>query len=91
YLVPGLTHPITPLLSLNLQVIASLDFGDPSAFLTFSLEYSLSENCYLSGGLYKSVGKGPSAESPFAIATPLLGSEFGSYADLLYFSFRTYF
>jgi hypothetical protein len=91
YLVPGVIHPITPLLSLNLQSIINLDPDDPSAYFTMQLEYSISNNSYLAGGLYKSAGKGPSGQLWPPFHSPGLRSEFGSYADLIFFSFRTYF
>ena len=57
YLIPGLTHQITPLLTGN--VMALVNLGDPSASIVPSLEYNVATDIYLSAGAYIGVGEEP--------------------------------
>ena len=91
YLIPGVTRPITPLLTATVQVITNINLENPSAYLTVTMEYSICDNSYLSWGVYKGAGKGPYPDDDNMFAAPLIGSEFGSYAGRFYFSYRTYF
>lgn len=91
YFIPGVQHQITPLLSVTLESLINVDYSHPSAYLTCLLEYNLTQNSYLSGGIYKSAGKGPEALLLNGTFAPQPQSEFGSYPDLVYFSYRLYF
>ncbi len=81
YLSLGGSYQITPLLPFTGLVIANL--GDLSFVLAPSLELNLSQNVYLAGGAYLGLGRRPEPD--------LLHSEFGSYPDMAYASFRIYF
>jgi hypothetical protein len=92
YVSLGSTYQITPLLPFTGLVIA--DLGDLSLVFAPSVEYNISQNIYLAGGAYIGVGKRPEIldGSPSPRQPPdLLHSEFGSYPDMLYASFRVYF
>ena len=91
YLIPGTSFQITPLMTLLGQAMVNLT--DPSALLVASLDYNISEDIYLEFGAYLGIGESPDLYvAPFA-GTSLLAfnSEFGSYADMYYTSFRIYF
>jgi hypothetical protein len=81
YLIPGVTYQITPLISLNSQVLINL--LDPSAFLSPGLEYNIAQNVYVSIGALVGIGS----------ASPgiTFRSEFGEYPEVYYSSFRIYF
>lgn len=81
YLAPGLTVEISPLLSANAAALINID--DSSALLAPSLTYSVSDNATASIGAYVGTGDVPEAEVP--------RSEFGSYPDTWYLSFKYYF
>lgn len=90
YLIPSVTHQITPLVNGNLSMLINL--GDPSISITPNLEYNIAPNIYVSAGAYIGLGERPNniteiIESPEKI----FRSEFGSYPDLYYSSFRIYF
>ena len=90
YLVPGMTYQLTPLITLSVEALFNI--GDQSLFMAPQLEYNIAENIYISGGAFISIGKKPEykiAESSFPIL--LFRSEFGSYPDLYFTSFRIYF
>ena len=82
YLTPGITHQLTPLVTTSAEALWNL--SDLSTYIALSVEYNLAENVYLSGGGYLGFGSGP--ENEFR-----LESEFGSYPDTFYGSFRYYF
>jgi len=82
YVTPGIGREITPLLMASFQVLTNL--SDFSMYLTPGAEYNLAENVYLSGGAFIGVGKGPQSVLE-------MESEFGSYPDIFYTSFRYYF
>ncbi len=86
YLSGGLSRDLTPLLKLNAEALVNLTDG--SLYAVPTLEYSLSQNVYLSGGVYLGIGAGPKTvpDRPAPIE-----SEFGSYPDLYYLSVRYYF
>jgi hypothetical protein len=90
YLVPGISYQITPLITFSGEALINLT--DPSIFLMPQFEYNIAENIYLSAGAYFGVGKGPkSLSSQYSDPASLLRSEFGSYPDLYFTSFRVYF
>ncbi len=89
YVIPGINYQITPLLNLTLQALYNVD--DESVFFTPSIEYSFSQNVYIGGGAYFGVGENPGLGGFGDNTFPLLNSEFGSYPDFIYSSFRIYF
>lgn len=92
YLSVGSTYQITPLLPFTGLVIANL--GDPSFVVAPSVEYNISQDIYLGAGAYAGVGRRPEIVGIPPAPNPqpnLLHSEFGSYPDLVYVSFRVYF
>jgi len=82
YLIPGVTYQITPLISLNSQILINL--LDPSAFLSPGLEYNIAQNIYVSIGALVGIGSVSETGSIFR-------SEFGEYPEIYYSSFRIYF
>ncbi|MEJ2721569.1 MAG: hypothetical protein P8181_10600, partial [bacterium] len=91
YLAPGATFQITGLITLLTQALVNLT--DPSALLVGTLDYNISENIYLQFGAYIGAGGRPDLFIAPFVGTPLLvfNSEFGSYPDTYYTSFRVYF
>ncbi|MEW5925290.1 MAG: hypothetical protein AB1746_15010 [Candidatus Zixiibacteriota bacterium] len=93
YLAPGIIHQLTPLITLNGQMLANL--GDPSFFLMPTIEYNIAENIYLSGGAYLGLGGGATIHTWFngysVRGWTDYDSEFGSYPDYYFTSFRIYF
>ncbi len=88
YLSPGFSYQITPLLTGYADAIINLN--DPSYLLAPHAEYNISENIYLDAGAYIGIGKAPELTET-SIPPVLLRSEFGSYADIYYTSFKIYF
>lgn len=91
YLIPGFTAQLTPLLILSAQALVNLN--DVSFLFAPALEYSIAEDVYVAAGFYVSQGKKATTLFP---ASPQLynirfNSEFGSYPDVFYSSFRYYF
>jgi hypothetical protein len=90
YLTPGASYQLTPLITLTGEALCNLN--DPSAFLSLQAEYNIAENVYLSAGAFIGIGDNPElvyiGPLPAYIA---LNSEFGSYSDILFSSFRFYF
>ena len=84
YLAPGITHQLTPLISFNGQMLFNL--SDPSTWIAPQIAYNVAEDIHLSVGGFISIGKRPknSDSSQFQ-------SEFGSYPNLFFSSFRVYF
>ncbi|MYA99069.1 hypothetical protein F4X90_05225 [Candidatus Poribacteria bacterium] len=84
YLAPGFTHQLTPLISLSGQLLFNL--SDPSTFVAPQIAYNVAEDIHLSVGGFVSIGKRPrnGESSEFQ-------SEFGSYPNLFFSSFRVYF
>jgi len=90
YLNLGSTYQLTGLVSLTGLLIVNL--SDQSLIFSPFLEYNIAENIYLSGGAY--IGLGKKAELISGLSTsklPLFRSEFGSYPDMIFTSFRVYF
>jgi hypothetical protein len=90
YIAPGIIYQITPLLSIN--GISFFNITDPSLYLAPQFEYNISENIYLSGGIYLGIGKKPEFRYTSTDTLDLRYlSEFGSYPNLFFTSFRIYF
>jgi hypothetical protein len=90
YLAAGLNYQVTPLIPASGLVIWNM--SDGSAAFSPQAEYNISENIYLGAGAYLGLGRRPL--SPLfggAGVVPVLGSEFGSYPDFAFLSFRVYF
>ena len=84
YFAPGVSYQLTPLISCSGQILFNL--SDPSAFVAPQIAYNVAEDIHLSVGGFVSIGKRPkNGESSE------LRSEFGSYPNLLFSSFRVYF
>ncbi|MFZ0390478.1 MAG: hypothetical protein WAN36_08455 [Calditrichia bacterium] len=81
YLMPGISYQATPLLGTFLQAIWNVPDG--SFYFAPSVEYNIAENIYLAGGAFIGLGTAPAGRQ--------LKSEFGSYPDTIYSSFRVYF
>lgn len=88
YVIPGLSYQLTPLISLNSQIVYNVDDG--STFFGPTLEYNISQNIYLGGGAFLGIGPGPERPTQGGDYI-LLNSEFGSYPNLFYTNFRVYF
>ena len=84
YLAPGFTHQLTPLISFSGQMLFNL--SDPSTWIAPQIAYNVAEDIHLSVGGFISVGKRPKNGD-----TTQFQSEFGSYPNLLFSSFRVYF
>lgn len=84
YLAPGFTHQLTPLISFSGQMLFNL--SDPSTFISPQIAYNIAEDIHLSVGGFISLGKRPTNDD-----SPQLQSEFGSYPNLFFSSFRVYF
>ena len=84
YLAPGVTHQITPLISVSGQILFNL--SDPSTWIAPQVAYNIAEDIHLSVGGFVSIGKRPKDGE-----SPEFQSEFGSYPNLLFSSFRVYF
>ena len=84
YLAPGFTHQLTPLISFSGQMLFNL--SDPSTWIAPQVAYNVAEDIHLSIGGFVSIGKRPKngESSEFQ-------SEFGSYPNLFFSSFRVYF
>ena len=90
YLAAGLTYQVSPLIPFSGMVIWNV--SDGSLALSPQAEYNVAENIYLGAGAYLGIGRRPGT-SLFgtAGAAPDLRSEFGSYPDFVFLSFRVYF
>lgn len=84
YLAPGFTHQLTPLMSFSGQMLFNL--SDPSTWIAPQLAYNVAEDIHLSVGGFISIGKRPKNGDSIQ-----LQSEFGSYPNLFFSSFRVYF
>ncbi len=81
YLMPGFQYQLRPLISLSGQVLWNL--SDQSLYLAPVIEYNVAQNVYVSGGAYIGAGQTPEGFD--------VRSEFGTYPDFFYSSFRIYF
>lgn len=89
YLSLGATYQAAPLIPLTGLVIWNATDG--SFALSPQAEYNISQNIYLGAGVYLGVGRRPLTPLIGASSPPELRSEFGSYPDFAYLSFRVYF
>jgi len=90
YLNIGSTYQLSPLVPITGLLIVNLN--DWSLVFSPFLEYNIAENIYLAAGAYLIVGKNPEwILGPLLPRPLLLRSEFGSYPDMLFTSFRIYF
>lgn len=90
YLNLGATVQVSPLILFT--GLAIFNLSDGSAVLAPQLEYNIAENIYLAGGGYIGFGKKPEILPLEGDSTTrLMRSEFGTYPDMLFTSFRVYF
>lgn len=90
YLNIGSTYQLSPLIPVTGLLIFNL--SDRSLILSPFLEYNIAENIYLSSGIYIGLGKNPEfVLGPLVPHPLLLRSEFGTYPDMFFTSFRIYF
>jgi hypothetical protein len=90
YLNFGSTYQLSPLMPLTGLLI--LNLSDRSLVFSPVLEYNIAENIYLSAGAYIGLGKKPELILGPLVSPPLLTrSEFGTYPDMIFTSFRIYF
>lgn len=82
YLTFGINFQWTPLLNSVTQPI--LNLNDRSAIFNHQFEFNLTQNSYIACGFFKSIGEKDSSGSE-------VRSEFGSYPDIYFLSFRKYF
>ncbi len=91
YLAPGVSHQLTSLITTAGEALVNL--SDPSVFLALSLEYNIAQDVYIAAGAYVGIGRRPEfiiAADPGSKRVDFR-SEFGSYPDTYYSSFRIYF
>ena len=84
YLAPGIAYQLTPLISLSGQMLFNL--SDPSTWIAPQIAYNVAEDIHLSVGGFISIGKRPKNGD-----STQFQSEFGSYPNLFFSSFRVYF
>lgn len=86
----GSTYQLSPLLPFTGLLI--LNLSDWSLIFSPTLEYNIAENIYLAAGAYLGWGKSPEfVLGPLTSSPVLMRSEFGSYPDMFFASFRVYF
>lgn len=84
YLAPGISHQLSPLISLSGQMLINLT--DPSIWLSPNIAYNIAEDVHLSIGGLISLG-----ETPKNGETIEFQSEFGSYPNLFFTSISVYY
>lgn len=90
YLNAAITYQLSPLIPFIGMVIYNI--SDGSYIFSPVLEYNIAENIYLSLGAYVGTGKNPELIlGPLDRLPYLLRSEFGTYPDMIFTSFRVYF
>lgn len=90
YLNIGSSYQLSPLLPFTGLLI--LNLNDWSFIFSPMLEYNIAENIYLAAGAYLGFGKNPGLMlDPLTPPPVLMRSEFGSYPDVFFTSFRIYF
>jgi len=87
YLIPGFSCELSPLCNLRSSIMINLQDG--SSFISPSVGYSLAENFYLEAGAFISTGKSSSVD--YRKHKVKVGSEFGLYQNIYFFSLRFYF
>ena len=90
YAAPGLTCQATLLLTVSLQTLLSLTDG--SAFLAPGFEYGLSQDVFVSGGMFYGLGRGPQSRKSEIDGSMEIEprSEFGLYPAIYFVSLRYY-
>jgi len=83
YISPCITWTLSPLLNISGQALVNLT--GPSAYLSLSGEYSITENITLNAGMNRGLGELPDSE------TGNLRSEFGSWPGTFFTSAGYYF
>ncbi len=86
YISAGISYRFHPLIPISGFVIYNITDG--SIMISPTLEYNISENIYLSLGGFVSMGEGIEYNEKGKF---ILKSEFGSYPDYIFTSFRIYF
>lgn len=90
YIGAGATYQVTPLLPASVLLLCNA--GDPSLIVAPQLEYNIAPDIYLSAGAYLGFGSGAApAAATEQRETVMMQSEFGSYPDMVFTSFRIYF
>jgi len=87
YLNVGITYQMTPLMPATCLLLFNL--SDRSLILSPFLEYNIAENIYLSAGAYVGIGGKPLSLPGASLME--MKSEFGTYPDMFFTSFRVYF
>ncbi len=86
YISLGIGYKLHPLVPFNGFIMYNL--SDNSIIFAPVVEYNVSENIYVSAGAYIGIGKAPVCTENNVVS---LRSEFGSYPDMIFTSFRIYF
>ncbi len=89
YVGVGGTYQITPLLPGSLMIL--FNASDQSLTLAPFLEYNIAPDIYISAGCYLGFGKGPESILEGELVDQIMKSEFGTYPDMVFTSFRIYF
>jgi hypothetical protein len=89
YLGVGGTYQITPLLPGSLMIL--FNANDQSLTLAPFLEYNIASDIYLSAGCYLGIGSEPETVLGDGSGAQIMESEFGTYPDMVFTSFRIYF
>jgi hypothetical protein len=91
YLAPGVSHQLTPLITAAGEALVNL--SDPSVFLAPNLEYNIAQDIYIAAGANVGIGRRPEVITATGPGSNWVTfrSEFGSYPDTYYTSFRIYF
>lgn len=90
YLAPGISYPITPLLSATGEALVNLT--DPSLFFMARFEYNMAEDIFIETGVFIGLGDRMTLNLSQPGRRPVqMASEFGSYPDMFYGAFRAYF
>ncbi len=90
YLAPGFVWQPQPLWSVTMGALTNLD--DPSILVAPSAEVNVAPDVYLSVGAYVGFGSKPNPRVDFLAGDLRVAqSEFGTYPDIFFGSFRYYF
>lgn len=86
YIAPGLTYQLSPLVMVSGQSLFNVH--DQSMYIAPQIEYNIRQDIYLASGTFIAIGKKSDPNNNFDF---LFHSEFGSYYNIYYASFRVYF
>ncbi len=89
YFSIGAAYQITPLIPGSILLL--FNAGDQSLTIAPRAEYNIAPNIYLSGGCYLGLGPEPESFGPSQPDALIMQSEFGTYPDMVFTSFRIYF